>query len=363
MSVTCMSVTYMSVAWDKTISSCNAWAFAVVCAAAASVPAAAQDGATGFFKDKTITLEVGAAPGGVLDLHARLVSRYLGRHVPGNPNVRVAYKPGAGSKVVARGLYTTAPKDGTWIGATFPSAIVDPLLEITGLDYDPTKFQYVGSGAVEVPICMVRADGPIKTLQDLMTKELIISATGPGGTNHDFPAAMAGLLGAKFKLVKGYPGGAQLGLAIERNEVQGICGSWSYTKVQYPDILNGTLFAKIFVQGSMTGDPDLTKAGVPLAVSLAKNEPDRQAMELFLARYAFATPYMLPPGVPDDRVRALRNAFAAMMADPELIAEARRTSTDIKLTTGEDVQTLVNRIYQSPKPVVDHLRDALLGKP
>jgi hypothetical protein len=186
--------------------------------------------------------------------------------------------------------------------------------------------------------------------------------TGPGGTNHDFPVAMAGLLGVKFKFVKGYAGGAQLGLAIERNEVQGLCGSWSYTKIQYPEILSGTLFAKIFVQGSMTGDPDLNRAGVPLAVSLAKTEQDRAALELFLARYAFATPTMLPPGVPGERVRALRNAFAAMMADPELIAEAERTRTDIKLTTGEDVQQLVTKIYESPKPVVDRLREALAGK-
>jgi tripartite-type tricarboxylate transporter receptor subunit TctC len=329
----------------------------------AALPALAQDGVANFFKDKAITLEVGAPPGGVLDLHARLLSRHLARHVPGNPTVRVAYKPGAGSKVAARGLYTVAPKDGTWIGATFPSAIVDPLLDITGLDYDPTKFIYLGSGSNEVPICMARADGPVQTLQDLMSRELITSVTGPGGTNHDFPVAMAGLLGTKFKFVKGYQGGAQLGLAIERNEVQGVCGSWSFTKVQYPDILNGTLFLRIFVQGSLSGDPDLTKAGVPLAGSLAKNEPDRQALELFLARYAFATPYMLPPGVPPERVQALRAAFAAAMADPELVAEAKRTSTDIKPMTGEEVQRLVGRIYQSPKPVVDRLREALAGKP
>src|SRR5262245_39774298 len=343
---------------------CKAWL--VVGAMAPSHAAVAhsttQDTTSSIFRDKTITLEVGAPPGGVLDLHARLVSRHFGRHVPGNPNVRLAYKPGAGSKVAARSLYTAAPKDGTLIGATFPSAIVDPLLEITGLDYDPTKFIYLGSGANEVPICIARLDGPIQTFQDLMSRELITSVTGPGGTNHDFPVAMAGLLGVKFKFVKGYTGGAQLGLAIERNEVQGLCGSWSYTKIQYPEILTGTLFAKIIVQGSLTGDPDLNRAGVPLPAPLAKTESDRQALELFLARYAFATPYMLPPGVPDERVRALRKAFADMMADPELIAEAERTRTDIKLTTGEEVQGLVAKIYASPKPVVDRLREALAGK-
>src|SRR5262245_12153229 len=167
-------------------------------AALSAQPAAAQDSVAAFFKDKTITLEVGAPPGGVLDLHARLVSRHFGKHVPGTPTVRLAYKPGAGSKVAARSLYIAAPKDGTWIGATFPSPSVDPLLEITGLDYDPTKFIYVGSGANEVPICIARRDGPIQTFQDLMSKELITSVTGPGGTNHDFPVAMAGLLSVKF---------------------------------------------------------------------------------------------------------------------------------------------------------------------
>jgi tripartite-type tricarboxylate transporter receptor subunit TctC len=328
----------------------------------AAHPLAAQDAVVDFFKGKTITLEVGAPPGGVLDLHARLVSRHLARHIPGNPSVRVAYKPGAGSKVAARGLYTVAPKDGTWIVMTFPSAIVDPLLDITGLDYDPTKFQYIGSGSNEVPICMARTDGPINTLQDLVSKELIISATGPGGTNHDFPAAMAGLLGAKFNIIKGYAGGAQLGLAIERKEVQGVCGSWSYTKTQYPDILSGKLFAKIIVQGSMEGDPDLNKAGIPVAASLATNTQDRQALEQFLARYAFATPYMLPPEVPEERVVALRKAFAETMTDPDLIAEAQRIGTDIKLTTGEAVQQLVATIYGSPKPVIERLKAGLLGK-
>lgn len=344
----------MSLSWKTSV-------VALVGSALAASPGSAQDSVASFFNNKTITLEVGAPPGGVLDLHARLVSRHLGRHVPGNPNVRLAYKPGAGSKVAARGLYAVAPRDGTWMGATFPSAIVDPLLDITGLDYDPTKFRYVGSGANEVPICIARRDGPVQTLQELMTKELITSVTGPGGTNHDFPVAMAGLLGAKFKFIKGYAGGAQLGLAIERNEVQGLCGSWSYTKIQYPDILSGTLFARIFVQGSMTGDPDLNRAGIPLPVSLARNERDRQALELFLARYAFATPYMLPPGVPEERVLALRNAFAAMMADPELVAEARRTNTEIKPTTGVEVQRLVTKIYESPRHVVDRLKEALTG--
>ena len=307
-------------------------------------------------------MEVGAPAGGVLDLHARLVSRHFAKHIPGNPTVRVAYKPGAGSKVAARGLYTVAPKDGTWIVMTFPSAIVDPLLDITGLDYDPTKFQYLGSGSNEVPICMARTDGPINTLQDLVSKELIISATGPGGTQSYFPAAMARLLGAKFKIIKGYAGGAQLGLAIERKEVQGVCGSWSYTKTQHPDILSGKLFAKIIVQGSMEGDPDLNKAGIPLAASLAPESTRSTgagtvpgALRLCDALYAAAR-------VPSDRVVALRKAFADTMADPGLIAEAGRIGTDIKLTTGEAVQQLVTGIYESPKSVIERLKAGLSGK-
>ena len=344
------------------LSSRKAAALAVFYCVIGALPSAAQDSVADFYKGNTLTIEVGAPPGGVLDLHARLVSRHLARHIPGLPTVRVVYKPGAGSKVAARGLYAVAPKDGTWITMTFPSAIVDPLLEIKGLDYDPTKFQYVGSGSDEVPICMARTDGPIDRANELMSKELIISATGPGGTNHDFPTAMAGLLGAKFKIIRGYAGGAQLNLAIERKEVQGVCGSWSFTKVQHPGILGGKLFLKIIVQGSMDGDPQLNKAGIPVAATLATNPMDRQALDLFLARYAFATPYILPPGVPAERVAALRKAFAATMMDAELVAEARRVNTDIKLTTGEDVQTLVSKIYESPTPIIERLRAGFSGK-
>jgi tripartite-type tricarboxylate transporter receptor subunit TctC len=344
------------------LSSRKAAALAVVYCVIGTLPSAAQDSATDFYKGNTLTIEVGAPPGGVLDLHARLVSRHFAKHIPGIPTVRVVYKPGAGSKVAARGLYTVAPRDGSWITMTFPSAIVDPLLEIKGLDYDPTKFQYIGSGSDEVPICMARTDGPIDRASELMSKELIISATGPGGTNHDFPTAMAGLLGAKFKIIRGYAGGAQLNLAIERKEVQGVCGSWSFTKAQHPGILDGKLFLKIIVQGSMDGDPELNRAGIPVAATLATNPMDRQALDLFLARYAFATPYILPPGVPADRVAALRKAFAATMKDAELIAEARRINTDIKLTTGEDVQALVSKIYESPKPIVERLRAGFSAK-
>ena len=344
------------------LSSRKAATIFVCCCVIGISPSAAQDSVADFYNGKTVTIEVGAPPGGVLDLHARLVSRHFAKHIPGLPAIRVVYKPGAGSKVAARGLYTVAPRDGTWITMTFPSAIVDPLLEIKGLDYDPTEFKYIGSGSDEVPICMARADGPIDRASELMSKELIISATGPGGTNHDFPTAMAGLLGAKFKIIRGYAGGAQLNLAIERKEVQGVCGSWSFTKAQHPGILDGKLFLKIIVQGSMDGDPELNKAGIPIAATLASNPMDRQALELFLARYAFATPYMVPPGVPAERVAALRKAFAATMMDAELIAEAKRINTDIKLTTGEAVQTLVSNIYESPKPIIERLRAGFSGK-
>lgn len=316
-----------------------------------------QERVSHFYTGKTITMEVGAAPGGVLDMYARVLSRHLARHIPGTPTLKVQYRPGAGSKVAARAL-TTAPKDGTWLVGTFPSAIVDPLLEITSLGYDPTKFQYIGSLSNEVPICMVRSDASVQSVSDLMKVELITSVTSPGGTNYDFPAAVAGLTGAKFRFVKGYPGGSELNLAIVKNEVQGVCGSWSYTKIQYPDILKGKDIVRIVLQGS-PGNQELAAAGVPDVLTLIKRDQDREAMELFLTRYVFAQPYMVPEGTPLDRVQTLRKAFMEAVADRAFVEEADRIKIVLHPTDGEAIQSLVQKIYSTPKPTVERLRKAL----
>ena len=313
-----------------------------------------------FYKDKTVTIAVASSAGGGLDTFGRLLSRHLSKHIPGNPNVVVSNVPGAGGNILANNLYTIAPKDGTYMGVTFPSIMIDPLLNTNHRGYDPTKFNYVGNANSEVLVCLLRRDIGMKALNDFISANIIIGATAPGSTTADYPAITKGLLGAKFKLVTGYQGSREVTLAVEKNEVQGICGlGWSTVKVQFPDILKGDMFASVFVQEDLKGHPELNAKGVPLITSLAKNDEERQALAMFYSQNAFSRPFILPPGVPADRVAALRRIFMETIADPELQADARKMNIDADPTSGEELQRLIQEMYATPQPVVERVRKAM----
>ena len=327
---------------------------------AASAPSFAQD-AESFFKGKTVTINIGSSTGGGLDTYGRLVARHLGKHIPGNPTVIPANLPGAGGNIVASRIYNVAAKDGTQIGLPFPSTLVEPLLSEGGRkEYDPNKFNYIGSAHAETLVCLMRTDAPVKTPQDLLATEVIIGATAAGSTTADFPAMTNGVLGTKMKVITGYKGSRDVTLAVEKGEVQGICGlGWSTVKVQYPDVLKGDMFAKVFAQEDMEGHPELNKLGVPLMISLAKTDDDRQAMQMFYGQNAFARPFILPPGVPAERVALLRKAFAETMKDPELLAEAQKMNIDVEPNTGEQVQALVAKMYETPPAVIERVKKAI----
>jgi hypothetical protein len=227
-------------------------------------------------------------------------------------------------------------------------------------EYDPTKFIYVGNANAEVLVCMLRNEVPLGSLGELRDREFVIGATAPGSTTADFPQMSNGILGTKFKLVTGYKGSRDVTLAMERNEVQGICGlGWSTVKVQYPDILSGKAFARVVAQEDLKGHPDLHAKGVPMMINLARNDEERQALEMFYSQNAFSRTFILPPGVAADRVKMVRAAFMATMADPELLSDAERMNVDVGPTTGEEVQALVARMYELPRPVVDRVRHAM----
>ena len=327
-----------------------------------TAPALAQDteALARFFKDKTVTIGVGSSTGGGLDTFGRLVSRHMGKHIPGNPNVIVSNMPGAGGNILANNLYTLAPKDGTFMGITFPSVIIDPLLSENHRGYDPTKFNYVGNANPEVLVCLLRQDAPAKKLEDILTSEMIIGATAPGSTTADFPAIAKGLLGAKFRIVAGYQGSREVTLAMEKGEVQGICGlGWSTVRVQYPELLEGKMFARVFAQEDLKGHAQLNAAGVPMMLSLAKNDADKQALSMFYAQNAFSRPFILPPGVPADRVAAMRAVFLKTISDPELQAEAAKMRIDAEPTSGEELQKVIANMYATPKDIVERVRKAM----
>jgi tripartite-type tricarboxylate transporter receptor subunit TctC len=337
------------------------FAAAALAALPAVHPARAQDVAQ-FYKGKQINLYVGSSAGGGYDTYARLLARRFGSYIPGNPTVVPQNMPGAGSNKLASYIYSVAPKDGTAIGAIFSGAILQPLLG-DPVQHDPSKFIYLGNANNEVFLCLARSDAPVKSFADALSRELIVGATNEGGSSRDFTAMLDNLLGARLRIVTGYPGSNEILLALERNEVQGVCGlGWSSIAPQRARLLDSGL-ARVLVQLATTGHPELNRMGVPLAIDFTKNEDDRKAMELVYSQLIFGRPFILPPGVPAERVGALRRAFMAALQDKDAAAEARGMQLDLDPLAGEAVQAEVAKAYGMPGRSVERAKQSLIYRP
>jgi tripartite-type tricarboxylate transporter receptor subunit TctC len=271
--------------------------------------------------------------------------------------------PGAASNIAAAYVYNIAPKDGTVIGAVQTAAVLDPLFaDKARLKHDSSKFIYLGSATVDYYVCVVRADAAVKDFKDAQTREVIMGASQPGTSTRDFPALLNNAAGAKFRIVSGYPGTREITLAIEKGEVQGVCGfSWSSLSVQHPDWLK-TGFIRVLVQENAEGHPDVNRMGIPHATDFAKSPQDRAVMDLIYSSEIFGRPYVMPPGVPADRVAALRKAFIDTLHDPELLAEGHKAGLDLNPISGEELQTIAATIYATPPDLVERAKQAVIYK-
>ena len=335
-------------------------ALALLCAAS---PAIAQDSVEQFYRGKSINIYVGSSAGGGYDSYARILGRYVSKYIPGNPIIVPQNMPGAGGNKAAGYVYSVAPKDGTAIGAIFPGSILQPLIGDTAVQHDPAKFIYLGSANSDVYTCVVRTDAPVKTFKDVLTHEMIVGASNEGGTTRDMPTVSNNVLGARFRIVTGYAGTQEIALAVERNEVHGICG-FGFTSLLTirPDWVQRGVVS-ILVQENAKGGAVLNQMGVPRTVDFAKTAEDRQVMELVYSQGVFGRPYVFPPGVPADRVAALRKAFMTAFQDKELQAEAARIKLDIEAISGEDVQSMVAELFATPANIVDRAKQSLVYKP
>jgi tripartite-type tricarboxylate transporter receptor subunit TctC len=337
-------------------------AAAALAALAFASPARAQDAVAQFYKGKQINLYVGSSAGGGYDTYARLLARRFGSYIPGNPTVVPQNMPGAGSNKLASYIYSVAPRDGTAIGAIFSGAILQPLLG-DPVQHDPSKFIYLGNANNEVFLCVARSDAPVKSFADALGRELIVGATNEGGSSRDFTAMLDNLLGAKLRIVTGYPGSNEMLLALERNEVQGVCGlGWSSIAPQRTRLLDSGL-ARVLVQLATTGHPELNRMGVPLAIDFTKSEDDRKVMELVFSQLIFGRPFILPPGVPAERIAALRRAFMAALQDKDALAEAHGMQLDLEPLSGEAVQAEVAKAYGMPARIVERAKQSLIYRP
>jgi tripartite-type tricarboxylate transporter receptor subunit TctC len=317
-----------------------------ILAAAAVAPASAQTPAE-FYKGRNVELYIGYSVGGAYDLYARTIARHLGKHIPGNPTIVPKNLEGAGSLRLANWLYNVAPKDGTAIGTIGRGTGFDPLLGSKGAQFQADKFTWLGSANNEVSVCVAWKGSGITKFEDLLSKELVIGGTGQAADTDQFPRILNGVLGTKFKIVTGYPGGNDVTLAMERGEVKGRCG-WSWSSVvathkRWVDDKSITVLAQL----SLAKHPDLPD--VPLVMDFAKTEDQQQIFKLIFARQVMGRPYLAPPGVPKDRADALRAGFMATMKDPDFLAEVQRAELEITPVPGEEVEALVKELYQTPK--------------
>ncbi|MDB5544981.1 MAG: hypothetical protein JWO64_2130 [Hyphomicrobiales bacterium] len=328
-----------------------------------AAPAGAQDSVANFYRGKTIQMIVGSSAGGGYDLYARLAARYMGKYIPGSPNIVVSNMAGAASIVATQHIAIAAPKDGSVIGAIFPGALIEQLIGDKGkVKYDARKLTQIGSANNELYVCIVRADAGVKTFEEFLKGSILIGASAAGGSTRDFPLLLTSVFGANFKIVSGYPGSNEILLAIEKGEVQGTCGvGWSTISVQRAQWLRDG-FIKIVAQEGMRSNPELDKQGVPLAYSFAKTPEQQQVMQVHYEPLTFGRPFIAAPDVPADRVEALQGAFMKAMNDPELRAEADRLKLDISPASGKEVAAIVEKIFALPPSAIEAARAAIGSK-
>jgi tripartite-type tricarboxylate transporter receptor subunit TctC len=338
----------------------GALAAAALCAAA-SQTAFAQSPAE-FYKDKTVTFYVGLSPGGGYDLNARLVAKYIGRYIPGQPDVIVKNMPGGGGIVMSNHVANAAPKDGLHIGAPQRGIPFVPLLdEASNAKYDPLKLQWIGSANADTSVAVATRKSGVKSWKDLKTKELIVAGTGVGTESVTVPYMLRNVLGFKYKVIAGYPGGSEMNLAMQRGEVDGRgTFSWTSLKPHYKEWIESGDYVILYQQG-LRKHPEIPS--VPLVTDLAENDDQKKLLELQFTAFELGRPYFVAEEVPADRVTALRRAFDQAMKDKELLRDAEKQKLEINPATGEEMQQILKRVYATPKALIARLQEASKDQP
>ncbi|MEA2937067.1 MAG: hypothetical protein QOC56_571 [Alphaproteobacteria bacterium] len=334
------------------------WACLGLCGAAAILPAepARADAIGDFYKGRTITVIVGYTAGGGYDLYARALARHMGKHLAGNPSFIVQTVTGAGSLNAANHIYNVSPKDGTAFGTFGRGIPMEPLIGTAKVQFDATKFTWLGSGTNEVSICGTWHTSPVKTWADALKTQFTVGGEGAGSDPDTFSALVRNIFGAKLKLVTGYHGTTDIILAIERGEVDGRCGwSWSSLKSTRPAWVAENKI-NYLVHMSETKAEELPH--VPLISDYA-NDRQKQILKLVLSRQTMGRPFAAPPGVPEDRKQALRKAFDDTLKDAAFLEEANKLKLDVNPVSGDAVDKLVAELYRTPKDIVEETRKAI----
>jgi tripartite-type tricarboxylate transporter receptor subunit TctC len=332
-------------------------ALAVSCLAIGlHLPAHAQS-VEEFYRAHPVNLVIGFPVSNAYDTYGRAVARHLGKHIPGNPTVIPVNRPGAGSLTAVNFLYNGAPKDGSMIATFNRSVPLEPLMGNSTARFDARKFNWLGSVGNEVSVCVGWHTAAVKNWNDLLTKDFVAGATSLGADTGVFAQVLKNVFGSKIKIITGYPGGGEIGLAMEKGEVDGRCGwSWSGVKSQRPAWITERQI-NILVQLGLQKSDDLPN--VPLIMDLAANEDQRQILKLVFSRQEFAWPFAAPPDIPNDRKQALLNGFAATLKDPEFLEDAKKIQIDVNPISGAAVEKLIGDLYETPEAVTAKVRNII----
>jgi tripartite-type tricarboxylate transporter receptor subunit TctC len=332
----------------------------VILAAAMTVGAfsiASAQPADTFFQGKTVTIIVYSDAGSSYDIYARVLAKHMPNHIPGKPQMIVKNMVGAGGLQATRYLYNTAPRDGTTIGTLSRGIPFGPLLDnTTTVEFDPLKFVWLGSMSKETTIYISWHTSKIKTAQDVLDKEFLVAGTGAGADSEVVSKALNGILGTKIKLISGYKGASDAALRLEQEEIEGIYWTWNGINTTHPDWITEKKLNLLF-QTRATPHPEIPN--VPLVMSMAKTDEQRQELALMFSRDVLGRPFNAPPEIGSERTKTLRDAFNASVKDPALLADAEKGKMEIELVTGEEVEQIIRNAYAAPKPIVEAVRNAM----
>jgi len=310
-----------------------------------------------FYRGRNVSLIVGYSAGGGYDAYARLLARYIGHHIPGGPVIVPQQMTGAGSLRAANYIFSVAPKDGSVFGTFSRSIGISPLIDKA--TFDSRKFTWLGSVTDDDSLCVTWSTSAVKTWSDFTSMPSTFGGEGAGADPDIWLLFYKNVFGAKARLVSGYPGTNDIVLAMERGEVDGLCGiSWSTIKSTHPEWLTSHS-VNFIVQAALRKEPEI--ASVPLVTDLTSDPVRLQMTKVLLVGQAMARPFAAPPGIPDDRKTALIGAFDETMQDPNFLAEAKRQDFDVRPVSASALDALLAGVYQTPKDVLTRTTKAISG--
>jgi tripartite-type tricarboxylate transporter receptor subunit TctC len=310
--------------------------------------ASAADSVEAFYKGKTMQLLIGFGVGGGYDLYGRAVARYMGRYIPGNPSLVPQNMAGAGSVRAAGFLYNAAAKDGTVIGTFSRGIVVDTLIGADKAPFEAQNFGWLGSVTNEASVCGFSRASSIRTFDDMLSKSSTVGASGAADDLAVYPNVLRSVFGAKLKLITGYPGTAEILLAIERGELGGMCGwSWSTLKSRSKKLYDSGEIT-VPLQLGLTRHEDIN---APVVTSLTTDPTKRAILNLIFSRQTMARPFAAPPGIPPERLQALRAAFDAVMKDQDFLAEMRQLDLEVGPVSGGEIDALVASLAKTPADI------------